>query len=137
MGVVTLAAISWATDPHGLDYARTMGFTLFGLCHIVFAICTKDEQRSIFSRDTFADRPLLISVGLAIATTILVTTFGPFQRMLDTTQLKTEHWLICIGGALVLGAVYELRKALYRHPLDESRADLDAVEPAPSLATAA
>src|SRR5207302_3557460 len=63
IGFQSLAVISWATDPHGLVMARTMGFTTFALAHVFFAVTTKDERRSIFNLDTFADKPLLISIG--------------------------------------------------------------------------
>src|SRR5437868_5721945 len=84
MGVGTLWVISWATDPHGLVIARTMGLTTFALAHVFFAITTKDERRSLFNLDTFADKPFLISIGAAAAAIILTTTFSPFQRMLNT-----------------------------------------------------
>ena len=65
MGAVTLAITSWANDPHGLALARTMGFTTFALAHIFFAVSTKDERGSVFNLETFADKPLLISIGAA------------------------------------------------------------------------
>src|SRR3954463_2628358 len=36
-GISTLAVISWATDPHGIEVARTMGFTAFCFGHVFFA----------------------------------------------------------------------------------------------------
>src|SRR5438270_11519375 len=47
MGVPTLGVISWATDPHGLLVARTMGFTTFAFAHVFFAFTTKDERRTL------------------------------------------------------------------------------------------
>jgi P-type Ca2+ transporter type 2C len=119
MGVVTLAVIQWGENPHGLDLARTMGFTTFALAHVFFAVSTKDEQRSVFNRDTFADKPLLIAIGLALATIVLTTTFGPLQRLLQTGPLELEQWLVCIAAALVIPVVSEIRKAVVRRPLDE------------------
>ncbi|HEY2814204.1 MAG TPA: HAD-IC family P-type ATPase, partial [Acidimicrobiales bacterium] len=120
MGATTLGVISWATDPHGLLIARTMGFTTFALAHVFFAICTKDERRSIFNLDTFADKPLLISIGVSAAAIILTTSFGPFQRLLQTGDLELQLWLVCIGAALVVPVISELRKLLIRRPLDEA-----------------
>jgi P-type Ca2+ transporter type 2C len=120
MGVATLAVISWGEDPHGVALARTMGFTTFSLSHIFFAISTKDERRSIFNLDTFADKPLLVAIGLGLLVTILNTTFGPLQRLLQTGPLELEQWLVCIGAALVIPVVSEIRKAVIRRPLDET-----------------
>jgi Ca2+-transporting ATPase len=133
MGAVTLAVIGWAEDPHGLVLARTMGLTTFSLSHIVFAVCTKDERRSVFTLDTLADRPLLVSIGLSLAAIVLATTLDPFERLLQTAPLELEHWLVCIGAALAILVVSEVRKALIRRPLDE------AVTPErpPTAATAA
>jgi Ca2+-transporting ATPase len=114
MGSVTLGVIQWGEDPHGLDLARTMGFTTFALTHVFFALCTKDERRSIFTRDTLADKPLMVAVGLSLATIVLTTTFGPFQRMLQTGPLELEQWLVCLGAALVVPVVAELRKVFLR-----------------------
>jgi Ca2+-transporting ATPase len=121
-GVLTLLAIWWAESPHGVAFARTMGLTAFALMHVAFAFATKDEHRTVFDRDTLKDKPLLVSGALSIAAIILATTFGPFQRLLETTELELEQWLLCIGGALVVLAVAEIRKLVVRQPIDEGAA---------------
>jgi Ca2+-transporting ATPase len=132
MGGVTLGVIAWATDPHGLAVARTMGLTTFAMSHVVFAVCTKDERRSIFNLDTFADKPLLVSIGLSAAAILLTTSFGPFQRFLNTTDLELEQWLVCLGAALAIGVVYEIRKAVFHRPLDDVGAEDTAATAAPA-----
>jgi Ca2+-transporting ATPase len=122
MGVMTLAITSWATEPHGVEFARTMGFTAFTLCHVAFAFATKDERHSVFRLETLQDGPLVKAAGLAIVVAILTTTFAPLQRLLSTTPLELEHWLICIGAALVVLLVSEVRKLVVKQPLDEEAA---------------
>lgn len=134
MGIVTLAVLAWGEDPHGLDLARTMGFTTFALSHVFFALSTKDEQRTMFTMETFSDKPLLVASGLALAAIVLTTTFGPFQRMMDTGPLELEQWLVCIGAALVIPVVSEIRKALFKRPIDEVGASDATAEPAPATA---
>jgi Ca2+-transporting ATPase len=119
MGVVTLGVIGWGKDAYDLVIARTMGLTTFALSHVFFAVTTKDERRSLFNLDTFADKPLLISIGAAIGIIILTTTFAPFQRLLETAMLSLNQWLICIAGSLLIVVVSELRKALVKRPVDE------------------
>jgi Ca2+-transporting ATPase len=119
MGAATLVVTSVATDQHGLVLARTIGLTTFSLAHVFFAVSTKDERRSVFNLDTFADKPLLVSVGASAAAIILTTTFAPFQRLLQTTDLDLGQWLVCIGVALVIPLVSEIRKAVVHRPLDE------------------
>jgi len=142
MGVATLLVTTWATDPHGLAFARTMGFTTFAFAHVFFAVATKDERRSLFNRDTFADKPLLIALGAALAVIVLQTSLSPLQRLLQTTDLELEHWLICIGAALVIPIVSELRKLLVHRNLDEvptesTDGDDTAVSPTIDLTAAA
>jgi Ca2+-transporting ATPase len=119
IGATTLGIISWATDPHGLVVARTMGFTAFCLSHVFFAATTKDERRSMFNLDTFADKPFLIATGTALVVIVLTTTLAPLQRLLETTELDLNQWLICIGAGLVVVALSEIRKAVVHQPLDE------------------
>jgi Ca2+-transporting ATPase len=119
MGTATLAVISWATDPHGLVLARTMGLTTFALSHIFFAASTKDERRSLFNLDTFADKPLLVAIGAAFGVIVLTTTLSPLQRLLQTTELELELWLVCIGAALLVAIASEIRKLVFRRPIDE------------------
>ena len=120
MGVATLGVISRATDPHGLVVARTMGLTTFALTHVFFAVCTRDERRSLFNLDTFSDRPLLIACGAAALAIILESVFGPLQRLLDTAAMNLQEWLICVGVALSIVVVSELRKLLIHRSLDEA-----------------
>ena len=40
-----------------------MGFTAFCIAHVVFAVTTKDESRTMFNLDTFADKPATLSLG--------------------------------------------------------------------------
>ncbi len=119
MGVATLSIISWGTDPHGLDVARTMGLTTFALSHVFFAIATKDERRSLFNLDTFADKPLLIAIGASVLAIVLTTTFAPLQRLLETSELSMEQWLVCIGAASSIAVISELRKLIVRRPVDD------------------
>jgi Ca2+-transporting ATPase len=126
MGVITLATINWAEGTSGLDTARTLGLTTFMLSHVVFAVATKDEGRSAFTRDTFADKPLRIAIGLALLVTVFTTTFGPFQRMFATTELNLNQWLVAIGCALIVLVVSELRKAFFHRPLDEVATEADS-----------
>ena len=122
MGATTLGVISWATDPHGLAQARTIGFTTFALSHVFFAIATRDERRSMFNMDTITDKPLMAASGLALLVIILTVTFAPLQRLLQTADMELEQWLVCIGVALVIPVVAEIRKLVVRRPLDEAPA---------------
>ena len=39
--------------------------------------------------------------------------------IVDTTDLNIEQWGICLGASLLIVVVSELRKLLFKQPLDE------------------
>jgi Ca2+-transporting ATPase len=114
IGVGTLGVISWAEQARTQAVAHTMGVVTFSLYAILFSIATKDERRSVFSLDTFADKTFNITTGVSVLTLILATVLGPFQRLLDMTPLDVQQWLICVCVALSIIVVSEIRKALAR-----------------------
>jgi Ca2+-transporting ATPase len=118
IGVGTLGVISWAEQARTQAVAHTMGVVTFSLYAVFFSIATKDERRSVFSLDTFADKTFNISTGVSVLTLILATVLGPFQRLLTMTPLDVQQWLICICVALSIIVISEIRKALARrkHP---------------------
>jgi Ca2+-transporting ATPase len=126
MGTVTLTVISRGSHNFGLVVGRTMGITTFALCHVAFALATKDERRTMFNLDTLNDKPLVIASAAAAGIIILTVTFGPFQRLLNTASLDLGQWLVCIGCALSIVVVSELRKALVKRPIDELPKPADA-----------
>ena len=125
IGVGTLGVLSWAEQAHTQAIAHTMGVVTFSLYALFFSIVTRDERRTVFSLDTFADRTFVIWTGVSILTLILATVLGPLQTFLKTTSLDGRQWLICTTVALTIVAVAEIRKAVVRrnHPRmgDDSR----------------
>ena len=47
-------------------------------------------------------------------TLILATVLGPLQKLLETTSLDVQQWLICGCVALSIIVVSEIRKAIRR-----------------------
>ena len=114
MGAGTLGVISWAEQAHTREIAHTMGVVTFSLYALFFSIATRDERRTVFSLDTFADAKFLIATGVSIVTLLLTTVFGPLQSFLKTTSLDVRQWLICLAVALSIVVVAEIRKAVRR-----------------------
>ncbi len=113
MGGGTLAVIAWATNEYGSDViGRTMGVATFSLFRIASSLETADEHRSLFSGYILGNPALLKATGLSILTIVLATELGILKNVLDMTNLTGQQWLICIGTALTLIAVEEIKKAL-------------------------
>ena len=65
MGAVTLTVIAWATPVYGMDVARTMGLTTFSHPQHCSAFTTADDDRSIFTLETFDDHRFLVAGGMS------------------------------------------------------------------------
>jgi len=66
MGIGTLGVISWAEQAHTREIAHTMGAVTFSLYALFFSIATRDERRTVFSLDKYADAKFLIATGVSI-----------------------------------------------------------------------
>jgi Ca2+-transporting ATPase len=112
MAVCTLGVIWWATDAYGEAVARTMGLTTFSLVNIWFALETSDPRHSIVSIDLAGNPALLKGVGLAVLVTIGAAELGILNRLLGTTNLDIDQWIICVVVSLAVLVVAELTKLL-------------------------
>ena len=94
--------------------AATMGFVAFSLLSIVMGLTSRSETASAFNRDILSDRNQLMLYGLAILFTFLPTVLDFLQRMLGTTSLTGDQWLLCISLALVFLLLDEVVKFFMR-----------------------
>lgn len=129
--VGTLGIMLWATDAFDETVARTMGMVTFSFFHVFFSLETANEERTLFSSELFDNPTLLKSTGLSILTVFLATTFGPLQRMLDSTELSVEQWGLCIAVASVVIVVAEVRKLIRRRRAP--RVEPPVAEPVPAV----
>jgi Ca2+-transporting ATPase len=127
MGGGTLAVIAWAGNTYDEAVARTMGLITFSISNVLFSFATKDERRSMLSLDILGDRPFLYATAASIATIVLMTEFGLFRRILDTTNLTLDQWAVCILVGLLIVPVSEIRKLIVKTPIDEVPSEAAAV----------
>jgi Ca2+-transporting ATPase len=118
MGAGTLGVASWAEQERTAAIAHTMALVTFSLSTLFFSITTRDERRTVFSLETFSDRTFNIATIASVLTLILATVLEPLQKLLETTSLDVQQWLICAAVALSIIVVSEIRKAVRRrnHP---------------------
>jgi Ca2+-transporting ATPase len=114
MGGTALGVIWWADDHHSRAIARTMGLTTFAIANVFLSFEVKDELRSIFDPETFADRRLLKATGLSAIAILFGTEVGIFQRILGTVSLTGKQWIVCLLAALSVVVVYEIQKWVLR-----------------------
>ena len=105
-----------------------MGLTTFSLFHLFYALETANASRTLFSSELIENPVLLRMAGLSVLTIFLATSFGPLQRLLETTDLTVEQWAVCIAGAATILVIEEVRKFISRRR---------SAAPAPAVAAAA
>jgi Ca2+-transporting ATPase len=111
IGTLVLEANYEPVEP---QVAATVGFVVFSLFNIAFGLSARSETGTILTRDTVSDRRQMGLYGLALLLTILGTELDILQRILDTTSLNTEQWVLCIAFALILLLVDEVIKYFMR-----------------------
>jgi Ca2+-transporting ATPase len=110
----TLGVIAIAEREYGTETARTMGLVTFSLMNLLYSFAARDEERSVFSLETFTDRALLIATGVSLAAMVVGAQTGLFQGVIETTGLGFHQWLLCLGAAMTVLVASEIRKALLR-----------------------
>jgi Ca2+-transporting ATPase len=112
--------IWWADDAHDAVIARTMGLTTFAIANVFFSFCVKDDLRSVFDVETFADRRLLKMTALSGLAILFGTELRILQHILHTVSLTGRQWVICILAALTIVAASEIQKLVRRRQVAES-----------------
>jgi Ca2+-transporting ATPase len=130
MAAGTLAVEAYF-GPTAAVLAATMGVTTFSLFHIFAGLSCRDETRTAFTADILADRRQLGLYGLALLLTVLATELGFLQRVLGTTSLDGQQWLVCVLVALSVLVVDEVIKLVLRGRRGRQPAAVPAAPPAP------
>jgi Ca2+-transporting ATPase len=119
LGGTTLGVIWWAHDAHNTAVARTMGMTTFAIANVFFSYTVKDDLRSIFTVETFADRRLLKATGLSGIAILFGAELGILQRILGTVSLTGKEWVVCILAAFSIVVASEIQKFFRRRRAPE------------------
>jgi Ca2+-transporting ATPase len=111
IGTLVLEA---AFEPTDKALAATMGFVVFGLFNIALGLSARSETGTVFNRANLAERRQLGLYGLALLLIVLPVEFGIGARLLGTTDLNGEQWLLCIAVAIVMLLIDEVVKFFMR-----------------------
>jgi len=82
------------------------------LMNLAYSFTVRDEVRSVFNLDTLADRTFLIASGISFLAIVFAAQSGVMERILKTTSLDFNKWLLCLGAALIIVVASELYKLL-------------------------
>ncbi len=127
----TLGLYVYAESQWGEPVALTMTFTTFVLFQMANVFNARVPHGSVFSRYTFTNGKVWAAVGIVVLLQVLATKWSPMQSIFDTETLSLEQWLLCLGVAVLIIPLDELRKLVTRLV---SRGDDATPTPAPSTA---
>jgi Ca2+-transporting ATPase len=93
-------------------------------------LATKDETKSSLSRDVIADRTFVIATVISAIITVLATELGLLQRLLGTVSLTVDQWILCLVVGVAILPIAEVRKVIWKIPVDEVPKGADREAPA-------
>ena len=118
MALGTLAVLEWAPGDSvragTASIGGTMAFNTFVLFQFFNILNARHDTRTVFHRDTLANRWMWIALGGVILLQVGVTHLGFLQRLFDTMPISAVQWLICIAVASSVVWVEEIRKFFAR-----------------------
>jgi Ca2+-transporting ATPase len=107
-------AVEAGFAPQGAVLAATMAYVTFSLYNIFIGLSARSEFDSALNTEILHDRRQLMLYGLAFLFTFLGTELGFLQRILGTTGLTVEQWLLCLVVALTVLIADEIVKVFLR-----------------------
>ena len=108
-----IAQIDADAGPGDIATARTAGFTVLVLAHLLQCFNARSETQSAFV-NLFTNRGIWAAIALSAALQVVVVNVGFFNVAFGTVPLSTDQWLTCVGMASVVLWYSELRKLLLR-----------------------
>jgi Ca2+-transporting ATPase len=114
MTVGTLGMLIVGRNLWGEAAGLTATFTVFVLFQLANVFNARSEDRSVFTRASLTNRSLWLVVGAVLVGQILVVSLPLFHELFDTVALNASQWAACVGLALTIIVVDEVRKAILR-----------------------
>jgi Ca2+-transporting ATPase len=114
MTAVTLGVLAIADDRVESGVALTMTFTTFVLLQLSNALSVRAGGHTIFSRHTFTNRALWLSLGGVLLVQVLVVELPFLQKVFTTESLTGAQWLICLAFPMAFLLAEEARRWILR-----------------------
>jgi len=108
-----IAQIDANSGPGDIATARTAGFTVLVIAHLLQCFNSRSETASAFA-NLFTNRWIWAAVALSAALQVAVVNIGFLNVAFGTVPLTLNQWLGCLGMASVVLWYSELRKLAMR-----------------------
>jgi Ca2+-transporting ATPase len=124
MAIANLVLIQIGKNYHGsVATGSSIALTAFALMLVVAAFHSRSETGTIFTTQTFNSSQLNWTALAEIIGAYLITQSEFFRRLLGTTELTTQQWLLAFLAAVGLLIMWELGKTIARGRTGDLAAD--------------
>lgn len=100
-----------ATEP---VKALTVSLTILAIFQWLNAWNCRSEKNSVFGRNMFKNRFMVIATLIVIILQWAAISFSPFQKFLHTTPLSSSDWFFILAVSLIITIAEEARKFVAR-----------------------
>lgn len=109
----SLLVFVWAYGKYELHEARTLTFCAIVIFEWLVAFNARSDQRTIFQLGLFKNRPLFVSLIIAIGLQVIVI-YTPFlHEPFDTVPIKPWEWGISLAPGVTIFLVETVRKIFF------------------------
>lgn len=111
IGIVTLIAfiITYQGNPDNLIYGQTMAFTTLVMAQLIHVFDCRSD-RSVFSRNPFGNKYLVLAVLSSVAMLLCVIYFPPLQPVFHTVFLGLRDWIFILALSAIPTVLFGFTK---------------------------
>ncbi|MRR32155.1 ATPase, partial [bacterium] len=113
LGLITLGVAYWGWST-GQEAWQTMAFTTLTLAQMGNVMAVRTSGESVFKSGLFANRMLVGAVLLTFVLQLAVVYLPFMHSIFDTEPLTLTQMLVTIGASLLMFALVELEKLIFR-----------------------
>ncbi|HEY8443730.1 MAG TPA: calcium-translocating P-type ATPase, PMCA-type [Clostridia bacterium] len=92
----------------------TMAFATLSLIQLFHCLNIHKERKSIFGKNFFGNRMLIISIACLILFTVFIIQIAPIALVIKSVPLSVKEWLVVFGMSLAIIPIVEVMKAISR-----------------------
>lgn len=96
------------------ETAATMAFATLSLIQLFHCLNIHKERKTIFGKNLFGNKMLIISIASLIVFTVLIISIAPVAAVIRSVPLNLTEWLVVFGMSIAIIPVVEVMKVISR-----------------------
>ncbi len=112
--IAVLGVFCYTLQVYGNETALTAAFFTMSFAELFYAFCVRTERVSVFGKEFFGNKVLLITVFCGILANVLLCPFAGVRAAFRIVPLDWRCWLLVVGAAFSVLPMGELYKCALR-----------------------